>query len=141
MLDEKTQECMLSPKGFNKFQSDGDFANCCGKQPTELASEIQKILDELEKHRGAGPDSVQRRPEESVESEDSIVEDSGSNQTASSHVPTENTQSYGKDTNPKKRKRPSAAPSFATNSLSPDDMHKSCDECLISSEQNFFASR
>ena len=94
----------------------------------------KKILDKLEKYRGAGPDSVQRRPEESVESEDSIVDDSGSNQTASSHVPTENTQSYGKDTNPKKRKRPSAAPSFATNSLSPDDMHKSCDECLISSE-------
>ena len=45
MLDEKTQECMLSPKGFNKFQSDGGFANCCGKQPTELANEIQKILD------------------------------------------------------------------------------------------------
>ena len=49
MLDEKTQESMLSPKGFNKFQSDGGFANCCGKQPTELANEIQKILDELEK--------------------------------------------------------------------------------------------
>ena len=92
MLDEKTQECMLSPKGFNKFHSDGVFANCCGKQPTELANEVQKILDELEKHRGAGPDSVHRRPEESVESEDSIVADSGSNQTASSHLPTEKTQ-------------------------------------------------
>ena len=33
------------------MNSDGGFADCCGKQSTELANEIQTILDQLEKSR------------------------------------------------------------------------------------------
>lgn len=111
---------MLSPKGFNKFNSDSGLVDCCGKQSTKLANEIQTILDELEAQTAA-QESLKTRPQESAELEDFVV-DSGSTQSQS--------PSQGKGTNCKKRKRSSAVPSVATSqSVSPDDMQKSCEEC------------